>query len=86
MKQRPFTLSISISDGTLSEYDNHIVRHLSAMKGQFLDEQAYRAMLSQNPVFYEAYEIKRCESAGELMHGISIVHTKGRQAIGEITR
>ena len=74
MKQRPFTLSISVADGTLSEYDNHIVRRLSAMKGQYLDEQAYAAMLSQDPVLYEVYEIKRPESAGELMHGLSIVH------------
>jgi len=74
MKQRPFTSSISVTDGTLSEYDNHIVRRLSAMKGQYLDEAAYAAMLSQDPVLYEVYEIKRPESAGELMHGISIVH------------
>ena len=74
MKQRPFTLSISVTDGTLSEYDNHIVRRLSAMQGQYLDEQAYAAMLSQDPVLYEVYEIKRPESAGELMHGLSIVH------------
>jgi len=74
MKQRPFTFSISVTDRTLSEYDNHIVRRLSAMKGQFLDEQAYTAILSQDPVLYEVYEIKRPESAGELMHGISIVH------------
>ena len=74
MKQRPFTFLISVADGTLSEYDNHIVRRLSAMKGQYLDEQAYAAMLSQDPVLYEVYEIVRPESAGELMHGISIVH------------
>ncbi len=74
MKQRPFTLSISVTDGTLSEYDNHIVRRLSAMEGQYLDEQAYTGVLSQDPVLYEVYEIKRPESAGELMHGITIVH------------
>ena len=62
MKQRPFTFSISVTEGTLSEYDNHIVRRLSAMKGQFLDEQAYTAILSQDPVLYEVYEIKRPES------------------------
>ena len=74
MKPRPFTLSISVTDGTLSEYDNHIVRRLSEMKGQYLDEQAYTAMLGQDPVLYEVYEIKRPEAAGELMNGISIVH------------
>ena len=74
MKQHPFTFSISVPDETLSEYDNHIVRRLSAMIGQYQDAQAFTAMLSQDPVLYEVYEIKRPESEGELMNGISIVH------------
>jgi len=32
------------------------------------------AMLSLDPVLYEVYEIKRLELAGELIHGLSIVH------------
>ena len=72
MKQHPFT--VSISDESLSEYDSHIVRRLSAMAGQYLDEQAFQAMLGDDPVLYEVYEIKRPELAGELMNGISIVH------------
>lgn len=43
MKQRPFTSSVSVTDGTLSKYGNHIVRHLSAMKRRYLDGQAYAA-------------------------------------------
>lgn len=74
MKQHPFTFSISVPDETLSEYDNHIVRRLSAMVGQYQDAQAFTAMLSQDPVLYEVFEIKRPESEGELMNGISIVH------------
>lgn len=74
MKKGPFTFSISVTDGTLSEYDHHIVRRLSAMRGQYLDEQAYTAALGQDPVLYEVYEIKRPELEGELTHGISIVH------------
>jgi glucose-6-phosphate isomerase len=74
MKQRPFTFSISVPDESLSEYDNHIVRHLSAMEGQYLDAQAFQAMLSDDPVLYEVYEIKRPELAGELMNGLTIVH------------
>ena len=74
MKQRPFTFSISVPHESLSEYDNHIVRRLSAMAGQYLDEQAFKAMLNDDPVLYEVYEIKRPELAGELMNGISIVH------------
>ena len=74
MKQHSFTFSISVPDETLSEYDNHIVRRLSAMVGQYQDAQAFTAMLSQDPVLYEVYEVKRPESEGELMNGISIVH------------
>ena len=74
MKQRPFTFSISVPDESLSEYDNHIVRRLSAMEGQYLDAQAFQAMLSDDPVLYEVYEIKRPELAGELMNGLTIVH------------
>ena len=74
MKQRPFTFSISVPDESLSEYDNHIIRRLSAMEGQYLDAQAFQAMLSDDPVLYEVYEIKRPELAGELMNGLTIVH------------
>jgi glucose-6-phosphate isomerase len=59
----------------LSEYDNHIIRHLSAMKGQFLDQDNYEDMLSvEDAILYEVYEIKRSEVAGELLHGLSVLH------------
>jgi glucose-6-phosphate isomerase len=74
MKQRPFTFSISTSDESLSEYDNHIVRRLSAMERQYLDTQAFQALLSDDPVLYEVYEIKRPELGGELMNGLTIIH------------
>lgn len=75
MKTVPFTFDISIADEILSEYDNHIERRLSAMKGQFLDTQAYEAMLAEDDtLLYEVYEIKRPEIAGELLNGLSIVH------------
>jgi len=58
-----------------SRYDNHIQRHLSSMKGQYSDQVAYEAMLAQEDrLLYEVYELKRPEVAGELLHGISIVH------------
>ncbi len=75
MKTVPFTFDISIADEILSEYDNHIERRLSAMKGQFLDTQAYETMLTEDDtLLYEVYEIKRPEIAGELLNGLSIVH------------
>jgi glucose-6-phosphate isomerase len=74
MKQRPFTLSISVTDEMLTEYDSHLIRCLDELKGQFLDEQKYMEMLMQNPVLYEVYDIKRPELAGELMYGITLIH------------
>lgn len=75
MKNAPFTFDVSIADAILSEYDNHIERRLSAMKGQFLDTEAYEAMLAKDDaLLYEVYEIKRPEVAGELLNGLSIVH------------
>lgn len=75
MKTVPFTFEVSIADAILSHYDNHIQRRLSSMKGQFLDQAAYDALLSSEDVLlYEVYEIRRPEVAGELLHGLSIVH------------
>lgn len=75
MKTVPFTFDVSIADAILSEYDNHIERRLSAMKGQFLDADAFQAMLADDDaLLYEVYEIKRPEIAGELLNGLSIVH------------
>jgi glucose-6-phosphate isomerase len=75
MKTVPFTFDVSIADAILSAYDNHIMRRLSSMKGQFFDEAAYNALLAADDrLLYEVYEIKRPEIAGELLHGLSIVH------------
>ncbi|GAB4410742.1 MAG: glucose-6-phosphate isomerase [Anaerolineae bacterium] len=75
MKTVPFTLEVSVAEAVLSHYDNHIQRRLSSMKGQFLDQAAYDALLArEDALLYEVYEIKRPEVAGELLHGLSIVH------------
>ena len=75
MKNRPFGFEVLPDEGKLSEYDNHVVRRLSAMRGQYQDEQAYMRMLEDgDTVLYEVYEIHRPEVAGELLHGLSIVH------------
>ncbi len=58
-----------------SRYDHHIHRRLSSMQGQYLNQDCYRSLLAQeDALLYEVYEIKRPEVAGELLHGISIVH------------
>ena len=75
MQDRPFRVDIPADSLVPSSYDNHIVRKLSSMAGQFLDTAACAAMLAADDVvLYEVYEIKRPETAGELLSGISIVH------------
>jgi len=75
MQDHPFTFGISLPEGIPTHYDNHIVRRLSAMQGQFADQVAYQAALAREDVLlYEVYEIRRPELAGELLHGTSIVH------------
>jgi glucose-6-phosphate isomerase len=75
MKNTPFTFELNPPGFIPSHYDNHITRRLSAMKGQYLDTAAYEAMLSQeDTLLYEVYELKLPEVAGQLLHGISIVH------------
>lgn len=72
----PFTFDIVPSlESILDRFDNHIIRNLSAMEGQYQDFAAYEAMLAEgDPVLYEVYEVSRPQVAGELLMGISIVH------------
>jgi len=75
MKTIPFSFDLPGPDFVPSEYDNHIKRHLSNMKGQYLDTDTYEKMLAEEDrLLYEVYELKRPEIEGELLHGISIVH------------
>ncbi len=74
--QLPFTFNILQNEVfILSDYDNRIIRKLSAMIGQYLDLDAQNALLEKDdPILYEVYEVQRPKVAGELFHGLSIVH------------
>lgn len=75
MREAPFSFDIQAPDFIPSEYDNHIQRKLSSMKGQYLNQDAYREMLSKDDVLlYQVFELQRPEIEGELLHGISFVH------------
>ncbi len=75
MKTVPFAFNLNPPDFIPSVYDNHIQRQLSAMKGQYLNQEAYRQRLAQaDDLLYEVYELHRPTVPGELLHGISIVH------------
>ena len=76
MSDTPFSFEIIHGkEILLSEYDNHIVRRLADMKGQYSSPEAFEEKLAVgNPIIYEVYEILRPETSGELIHGLSIVH------------
>jgi len=73
---QPFTFDLLYGEEVLlSKYDNHIVRRLSNMKGQFLNQEEFEKMLAvEDAWLYEVYEVTRPEISGELLQGISIVH------------
>lgn len=75
MKDLPFSFSLPQPEVIPSRVDNHIQRRLSALRGQFADQDAYAKRLAAgDDVIYEVYEIKRPEHEGELIMGVSIVH------------
>lgn len=75
MLDLPFTFTLPSPDVIPSRIDNHIKKNLSALNGQFSDQESYEKMLAEgDKLIYEVYEIKRPEIAGEILMGVSIVH------------
>ncbi len=75
MMDVPFTFTLPMPHVIPSRVDKHIERRLSALRGQFDDQEAYGRMLAEDDrLIYEVYEIARPQVEGELMMGISIVH------------
>jgi len=75
MKTEPFSFMINSPGFIPSYFDNHIKRHLSDMKSQFNNREAFQEVLEAgDKLLYEVYELKRPEIEGEILHGISIVH------------
>lgn len=75
MVNRPFRFQVLGPGAVPSRYDNHITRHLSAMKGQFHDQDEYHDVLDVFDVLlYEVYEIRRPEVSGELLFGVTVIH------------
>ena len=72
---KPYTFELSAADATMTRYDKHIQRHLSAMAGQYHDVEAYAKLLAAGDIeLYQVYENTRPSAAGELPHGLSILH------------
>ena len=74
-KIMPFTFRIDPINKTISNPDSHIIRKLSSMKNQYLNEMSYDEMIKrEDTVIYEVYEKLVPEIEGELIQGLSIVH------------
>jgi len=75
MYNSPYAFSVALPQGRPDRFGRHVQRRLTEMTGQFLDQDAFEAMAaSGNPVIYEVYELVRPQTAGELNHGLSVVH------------
>ena len=74
-KLKPFVYKVDTKNEIISNPDSHIIRKLSSMKNQYLDEKSYGEMLAKEDcLLYEVYEKLVPELEGELLHGMSIVH------------
>lgn len=72
---RPLAFDIVLNKNTLSTFDEHLQRRLSAMRGQYAGESAYEAMLAEeDTILYQVYHVTGPESSGELPSGLTIVH------------
>lgn len=74
-QDKPFSFGIDLPGAKLTRFDNHILRRLSSMKGQYADQAAYEALLANEDVLlYEVYETVRPHESGELLNGLSVVY------------
>ncbi|MBP1693946.1 MAG: pgiA, partial [Chloroflexi bacterium] len=75
MMDIPFTFELKPPDFIPSRYDNHIIRTLQSMQGQYLDGQAYETLLANDDrVLYEVFETHRPHTNGELLNGVTFLH------------
>jgi glucose-6-phosphate isomerase, archaeal len=71
----PFSYSVTPGEVIPSHYDNHLRRTLSSLRGQFLDQTTYSAMLAKDDcLLYEVYEVSRPEVYGEMLMGVTVLH------------
>lgn len=74
MLQQPFTFMLNQATASI-EGHTPLVRRLSSLRGQFLDQAAYAAALAQDdPVLYQVYAVDRPDVVGELSSGLTILH------------
>ena len=72
--EKGFTVDFSLLDG-LSKNAESSKRHISDMKGMFIDEEAVEGLIRNgNPLVYEFYEMGAPEKDSDLAFGTSITY------------
>lgn len=75
MIDNPRAFKIDLNEIDATAFDRRYTRRLSEMEGYFLDDEAYQQRLAKADLeLYRVYEVQRPAKAGELRHGLSIVH------------
>jgi len=70
---KSLAISFHLANG-LSKDRPSTKRHLSKMAGMYADAAAYKALLPDNPLVYEFYEMGLPEQASEIAFGTSITY------------
>jgi glucose-6-phosphate isomerase len=74
LHEKPFSLDFSLIDGLSTQVES-TKRYLSNMKGMFSNEQALEeALVKEDALVYEFYELRLPEHPGDLLFGTSIVY------------
>ncbi|WP_343402231.1 glucose-6-phosphate isomerase, partial [Caldilinea sp.] len=72
--QQPFTFFLNQFEARIEGVEP-LVRRLSSLRGQFLDQSAFDAILAQgDPMLYKVYAVDRPGVDGELSSGLTILH------------
>lgn len=74
MNQQPFTFFLNHAAARIED-SAPLVRRLSSLRGQFLDQSAFDALLAHDdPELYKVYAVDRPDVSGELSSGLTILH------------
>lgn len=68
----PFGVDIDLAEAVMKEYNAHLVRKASSMKGHYADAGALERLIQQgDPLHYEVFEKAVPQEAGHLQFGLS---------------
>lgn len=72
---KPFATTLSLTEWTITPHSQRIVRRLSDMRGMYQDTAATETILARgDPLIYEVYTVDVPESAGHLLHCLTVLH------------